>query len=305
MSKLKVRRLLAPFSLLLLSALNPIFLHPSDQGIKISLRIYSGYSYLSAGDINEGVQGLLEAERWNYTPYWAISESSNTLHGGTDFGADLIIHFNDHLGLSIGAGMIHSSGSSSHLRTAEYDDRYSALVTHVTELSALPIRVGLFFTRQLTGRISLTASGGISYYAPVTFKYTRRSDYYSPPPYNDTWETTSIGAHKNSLGFQGGLGAEFKVMSKIRLFVEAQGRYARFSEISNAWRKSVWSWHPIVEAVSGSLYVRQFTGGSELTFSEIIVYEMVPDVVPSTEWYRPAKLDLSGFCLLAGFRIGF
>jgi opacity protein-like surface antigen len=276
----------------------PAWASGAGKGLTFSLRVHGGYSYLQAADANTGSRGwfdfyeLLAAEEGlttegTYSPF----------HGGYDFGADFIFQLSPRFGVGIGVGYLQSSKRST-MTISNLD--ISVLMDGTPKLSAMPIRLGLFTTWPLGGKLNFTANAGAAYYAAVKFSAQLRLE-------DDTsgdWMEQSITANMNRLGnvgFQGGLGLEYALSPQMFLFVEAQGRYASFKNFDTATGATDSSFGTPTEDV-GKIYLETNT---ELpgTWTWFIVSDTEPTPEPGLIAYREPKFDLSGFSLQVGFRI--
>ncbi|MFO7733418.1 MAG: hypothetical protein R6X21_07175, partial [Candidatus Aminicenantes bacterium] len=169
-------------------------------------------------------------------------------------------------------------------------------------LSAVPIRLGVFLSFPLGGKLNLTADAGAAYYAALKFDATQRIEFTE-----SDWSEMSINAQRSSfanLGFQGSLGFEYMVSPKMGFFIEGLGRYARFKNFETAtgsYRDS--SGNP-PDLTEGKIYLATFTF-AEGSYSLFTVEETPPTSFPPDKVYTEPKIDLSGFSLQAGIRIRF
>ena len=70
---------------------------------KLSLRLYGGFSHVAAADVNEGSDGYFELlESYEAGGYGTTAGRYNPVHGGYDFGADIIYQLSPALGVGIG-----------------------------------------------------------------------------------------------------------------------------------------------------------------------------------------------------------
>ena len=263
---------------------------------KLSLRLYGGYSYIGAADVNEGSDFYFElVELYAAQSKGTVTGSYSPLHGGLDFGADLIYQITPNIGVGLGAGYMRNSRRS----TATWAfDATEYVLTAEPVLTAIPVRLGVFLTFPVGGRINLTADAGAAYYAGLKFDATQRVDFNATE-----WQEMSVGsieAGSANVGFQGSLGLEYMVSPKMGFFIEAAGRYAKlgnFDQVTGISNSSGGG----SETTDGKLYIATDTD-PDFPVSMFTIEE-TPPVDTAFETYREPKFDLSGFSLQAGIRI--
>jgi hypothetical protein len=287
---------------LLLAALlsEPIPAAAAGGGVKIDLRIHGGYSYLSAADVNTGSGGYFEFYKLlaDYSG-WASEGGYKPVHAGYDAGADVIFLLSSRFGIGIGAGFLRSSGNADMTLVTETSEM---LFEGGPSLSAFPIRLGLYYSLPLAGRLSLTANAGAACYVGLRFKdrfHTEQSTIFA---------TQEIVASRTSLsknlGFQGGLELDYKISSKMGFFIEAQGRYARFENFGKATIHLASS-EGGTDTRQGKIYLRTqiLSADPLIVFNAFVVESTPPSPDPPDIAIREPKFDLGGFCLQAGIRI--
>ena len=273
----------------------------AGDGVKIDLRIHGGFSRLGAGDVNTGSGGLFEFYKLfaEYGDY--VSEGGyEPLHGGYDVGADAVFPLGKRFGVGLGVGFLRSAGEAAMTLTPPDSD--ALVVDGGSILSAIPIRLGLFYSLPLVGKLHLTANAGGAFYAGLRFKdrfHVEAGSIFSTQEITGT--RTSLA---KNLGFQGGLGLEYNVSEKMGVFVEFQGRYARFKNFGSV---SVYlaSAEGGSDTQEGRLYLRSQTLSADppIAFNSWIFTDTPPTPDPPDLVFREPKFDLSGFCLQAGVRI--
>lgn len=278
----------------------PVPAAASGGGLKFDLRIHGGSSRLAAADVNTGSRGYYEffsllAEYGGY----GLEGGAEALHGGYDFGADIVVPVSPRLGVGIGLGYMRSAGRTDMTLTI---DTQELVVTAGSSLSAIPLRLGVFYTLPLAGRLSLTANAGAAVYLGLRFHDRYRYEQGS------IFGEQEISANRTSftanLGGQGGLGFDYRVTSKWGFFVEAQGRYARFKNFGQATIK-VSSAEGGSQTRQGKIYLRSQTLAVDppVVYSSFVVADTPPTPDPPDVVVREPRFDLSGFCLQAGIRI--
>jgi hypothetical protein len=272
---------------------------PAEKISRLSVRLYGGYSHLAAGDINAGSDGYFELIEL-YTavePTWTMTGGYSPLHVGYNFGADLIFQLSPNIGVGVGAGYLRSSKNS--LMTVTTDTEEITLTAEPT-ISAIPIRLGLFFTLPVANKISLTADIGGAYYAGLKFDAWQRMTYADA-----SWDQMGLSASKSgNLGFQGSLGLEYEFSPMMGFFVELAGRYASFKNFPTATGTEESS-----DGTPSSSEGKIYLVGMDWGFGEFdwITLSETPPVVGEYDVvsFREPKFDLSGFSLQAGIRIRF
>ena len=264
---------------------------------KFSLKLYGGYNYLLAGDVNDGSDFWFE-----YVEAYVAESGIGTftggykpLHGGYNFGGDLIYQITPSLGIGVGAGYLRSSASSLGTFSEGTD---SADATADVMLSAVPIRLGLFLDVPMGGKLTLTANAGAAYYLGLKLDATQGLEFNTGGFIRESF----VGTERSGadIGFHGSLGLEYKFSPKMGFFVEAVGRYAKLKNFETVTGTTEIAGGGTPETIVGVLYVY-----SEDIFGANISGFAVSDTPPSGGTFREPKFDLSGFSLQAGIRIRF
>ena len=110
---------------------------------------------------------------------------------------------------------------------------------------------------------------------------------------------------RDPFGFQGGMGIEYRLTSKMAILLEAQGRWAKFRGLEGS--------SAAVAAEGGDPRYTLFSEEGKLYFEtfplladapRLIMVQSAPPLGPEGE-AREAVVDFSGFSLQAGFRFYF
>ncbi|HSQ79012.1 MAG TPA: hypothetical protein VLN41_00315 [Candidatus Bathyarchaeia archaeon] len=271
---------------------------PAKSLSKLSVRLYGAYSHIGASDVNKGARGLYDL----FALYDALGVGSaigeyEQTHGGADFGADVIYQISPRFGVGLGAGYMRN-GNDPLMAVAV--SSMAAILTGGPTLSAVPVRLGVFGSFPVSGKLDLTANAGGAWYAGLKLAARERVDLGS-----GEWSEVNITGSRSgfaNLGFQGALGLEYKVSRTMGLFVEAEGRYARFKNFDSVTRTATASTGES-ETYAGHLYIETSTF-PEGSYSVFFVSQTPPLSTPTTI-YEDMKIDLSGFALRAGVHIRF
>jgi len=265
---------------------------------KVSLRLQGGWAYLSAGDINPGTQAFFD-----YISRPVLEGGYRALHNGSEVGGDIIFDLTPRLGIGIGiSSMLSSRTSRMNLGVDPEDDNIGGDVISGPKLSTMPIRLGFYLTVPLGKKFNLHADAGASCYFE-----SRYNDEWSMhfSNFNIDVETIQISTRAEKkgapIGFQGGIGLEYKLRHNIFLYIDAAGRYVRF----RGWEGS------------SELWIHELTGDSSFHEHGILYYETVPMLTLSPRLIivqsappdgpggepRQAVVDFSGVSLQFGIRI--
>lgn len=265
----------------------------SDAFSKFSIKLYGGYNYMLATDVNAGSRYYFDVVDWYQAQgFGSVTGAYRPLRGGISFGGDLIYQITPSLGIGVGAGYLRSAADS--LATFTETDMSIDITTSV-KLSAVPIRLGLFLDIPMGGTLNLTANAGAAYYAGLKFDATQGLEY-SPT----SWSRMNvIGTKRNGadIGFHGSLGLEYKFSTMMGFFVEAVGRYAKLKNFTTVKGTAELVGAP-PETTVGVLYLF-----SESLGTQVFTTFGVSGTPPTIGTFREPKFDLSGFSLQAGFRI--
>jgi len=264
---------------------------PSPQsGIRVELRLFGGVNYFSGGDVNEGVKGWIDLVYDDELSGYFVEGEAKPLHLGFGLGGDIIIYFTPNIGIGLGTEYLQGT------RTSEltFYNTYEGIFTNKLKISAIPIRLELFFTTPLSTEMNFILHAGPAYYLS---KYSFNSHYEE----NGYQEDMDQEATANALGFQGGIGFGFNFSPSVALIIEGQGRYAKIGGFEGTREHSdVFGWSYTEE---GPLYYYELlTMGKEYPLTRIHEEE------PSDPYYsnlRDAEVDFSGFAILVGLRFKF
>jgi hypothetical protein len=267
-----------------------------SQGVsKLSIRLYGGYSHITAADVNDGSRFYFDLiEYYAAQGEGTVEGSYNPLHGGFNFGADVIYQISPAIGIGVGAGYMRNSADS----LATYIlDPFEVDILAGSTITAIPIRLGLFFTFPLGGKLNLTANAGAAYYAGLKFDAMQGLDYL-----DGTWMHMDVAGSRRGaadIGFHGSLGVEYKLSPMMGFFVEVLGRYASFKNFDEVTGIQTDS-EGMSDTIVGKLYI--LTDDIAGTPVSMFTIEETP---PVGSEFREPKFDLSGLSLQAGIRIRF
>ncbi len=262
------------------------------SNLRLSLNLYGGLNYLSGSDLNTGLQGLndFEAKTYWFFGLTRIGGEYKPVHLGASFGGDLIIQFTPALGVGVGAGYLQGSSQSALTFSP-----VNAVVDTTAKLSAIPLRVSVFYTLPLGSGFEVRLQAGLDYYL-AKMSYDLNSHAAG------TGTRYQAEADGGGLGFHGGLGLEFDLSPGVSLFFEGQGRYANLGGFDGTFSVTNWlGWHA---SDTGKLYYFVLNTGVLGAYPVIAALGTMPGG-PAVSQAREAKIDFSGFSALAGLLFRF
>ena len=276
--------------------------------VKISIKFNSGWANISGGDVNHGTKAFYDWGKIYFAlpPEGLIEGGFTPIHQGYEIGGDLIFELSPKLGVGIGGGYLQMSRPFEPTIMRIYQNPQDPMpycFSESTELSAIPIRLGLFLSLPLVGKIEIAAHSELS----LCLKARYHADWYA-------YQYWSIGSGPSQhfsttaekkfflLGLHGGLGFEYRLIQGIGLFIEGQGRYARIRGLKGT---------SISEAPEGGELLPSFSEIGKLYYESVpmlpnsprlIMVQSDPPPGPDGE-PRLAVVDFSGVSLQAGIRI--
>jgi hypothetical protein len=165
------------------------------------------------------------------------------------------------------------------------------------QVTAIPIRAGLYFALPMGSLVNLTLNAGAEYYL-AKVKYSLRIETTS------NWSQDDVDVDsKGKIGFCGGLGLEIKVHPNLSIILEGRGRYARLDEFEGKETSTNSVMPPITD--NGKLWYAEIIPAPGYRFPLLAISDTPPPADPSIPVARLARLELSGFSALAGIMLRF
>ncbi len=286
-----------------------------SKGFKpgVSIKLTGGGSGLAVGDINSSLGSIdrrLSSMEWRAYSTEKVMQLNNRI-GSWD--AELKFDFTERLGLGIAvSNAVHLSNASRIPLFSSLADAGSPTIGSFTSAPdvrvRMPIRLSIYYSLPVISRLTILLSTGVGYYSGImkeSLDY-EISDFLGTAWYRSEWQTQ----WKASLGFHGGLGAEYHLSKRLAFVVEAQYRFvkignfkATMSADSNLWQQ-LRNYDP-----EGTLYLWSWgeDGPIGISYRELIVWSGIPPDYGASfggSVRGKAKLDLSGISLRLGIRLG-
>jgi hypothetical protein len=302
------------FSLGVLAAVLMALPSHAEAAVAFSLRIQGSWEYLQAGDVNAGTRAFFDWGKIHFDPPpgGLIEGGYTPIHGGYEFGGDVVFRLSDKFGIGVGAGFLrntHTSSADWPMMVITDNPQGDGFIKHFgadTELSATALRIGLFMTLPMGKKLSFIANAGVSGFLHARYEgFEGVVLLYSGGTSFDPVQTLRTAAEREALGLglHGGLGVEYSFFRKLAFFIEAQGRYARLSHFKG---------ETICEAAEGGFFPT-FSETGRLYYESVplvpgaprlIMVQSAPPAGPGGE-AREAVVDFSGIGLRAGVRFNF
>jgi len=199
---------------------------------RFGFRLGGGLSYLSGGDLNQGVEGWSEYYRLDTLNNYSPAGEFKPLHLGYDLSGDLILQFNPQIGIGAGSGFLAASKSFSMDYTHPGWDPVA--YTSRTTARAVPFRLSLYYFLPLGPMLRISFRlGGEYYWADLKLKIRAENQSY--------FEDYDFKAAGGGPGLCGGLGLEVALSPALSLVLDLTGRWAVLSNfngdfiVSNTW----------------------------------------------------------------------
>jgi hypothetical protein len=280
--------LLAAFGLLMGAAYAQTFV----------IKLGGGMGSVSGGDLSAGIRGQNDylAQQFQATSAFGIPKT------GVDLAGELVIYPWPHFGFGIGASYFQTAKQSSV--------SYSYGDLHVQEtinplIRAVPITLNLHWNVVLTDWLHLDVAGGVGLYS-ATLKWDYQNTY-TVGDINGSEHYTFSASKNSTLGYQGGLGLEYIVSSRVAVVLDFYGRAASITPFSNGAWTDQWSGTDVPPDASGndhSFWYYDWDSGSQ-TFAQIAFQADQPTGDPSIKNARLGSIDLNGYTATIGIRLRF
>lgn len=261
------------------------------QGIGLHIKLSGAQNYFGAGDIDKGTGGLFDSMvDFISTTGYTLDKVTASFHTGADISGDIIFYVKPRLGIGLGVSYIYARKANTIRVYGEREIIWKYQIDSQPEISAVPIRLGFFFTHPIHRLFSFSLSGGFSLYL-AKYLYSLSSEW-------DEVKSIYQNANAKGFGFQGGIGFEINLNPRAVLFIESQGRYAKISNFKGEQidRKRVHSEY-VYSKEKGTLYYME-----DDKYSYLAIYKDEPYGLKTI---RKANFDFSGFSLRAGLIFKF
>jgi hypothetical protein len=261
-------------------------------GAGIHLKLAGGLAFFRSGDIDQGAKGLYEIGAKSVAARGVdfLGRSVKPITSGIKLSCDVVYDLSRRIGVGVGVGYTTIRGDDIY--------RYSQLAIYqnsmdsATNLKVLTLRLGIFYTIPLGRLINIHLNAGPAVFV-TDFTYSR-SDRGS-----GFEESLNIAGKATSLGFQGGVELDLRLLERVSLFFDLQGRYAKISNFQGSEQTAGRENDIPIPSVqkSGTIYFVPDT-----PYPRLAVFPVGSSVAAGA---RNAVFDFTGADLVTGIRIRF
>jgi hypothetical protein len=261
---------------------------------KFSLQLGGGLNYSTGGDLGRALRGQSDFLRDEY----GVSSSFGVPLWGFQFAGEFVYRLNPKWAVGFGVGYFEHLKDSQVSYSYGYIDAVEAVKP---KYAVIPLTANLHYYLSLGRNLRIDLSGGIGYYiARLNYE---ASQTLSLLGFGGKDVYTFEGS-KGGFGLQGGAGLEMNLTPRFSLILQVLGRYASISGFSGDW----------TEIGSGDFWAFEESGSGHGVWS----YEWMPGTKAYSQWTfqdeiptgetiknaRAAKIEILGFSVLLGFKIG-
>jgi hypothetical protein len=236
--------------------------------------------------LNKGAQGLASY----FSDYLGIQGTGEVapLHLSYIIGGEISFSLFSRFLLGIGGGYLFGEKESSvkYEKASTKDTFFSR-----PKIQALPLRVVVSYYPFPF----LYFKSGIEYYfAQCSYSYRFEQA--------KSWQEWNGEASAQGLGVQGGVGFEWPLSSRLTLFAETSGRYAKIKKFTGKDTSS--DSQGTTHREEGTLYFYQGKISGENSYPLLFIREKKPTEAGVSD-PREAEIDFSGLTFKAGIKIRF
>ena len=301
----------------------PVFLnriaYSGESGIfkpKLSIKLTGGLRYINVGDINNHIESF-DNYMSSFLSFYEGGKMGKINNYGPDLEGELRLDISSKFAVGVGIGYISGKNESNFQTAGDFAPIYQIYIVPPIDLfefvveskiETIPIKLGIYYTIPLGSRINIFLKSGLDYYFSKCFiyKYNEIISIDGTVYPVEFYEISNkYDMRGNGLGFNGGLGFEYKISNFLALVLEIQRRYAKIKKLKGKWIYS--NTFTLEQGENeGILYIArkdmEDEGFSDIFYPDLVVSPSKPSGAKILN-AREATLDLSGFSLKVGIRI--
>ena len=261
-------------------------------GMGFHLKLAGGWAFFRSGDIDQGAKGLYEIGAKSVAARGVdfLERNVKPITSGLKLSCDVVYDLSPRLGVGVGVGYTTARGDDIY--------QYSQLIAYqntmnsATNLKVLTLRLGAFYTIPLGHLINFHLNAGPALFI-TDFTYSRGDRGLGFE------ESLNIVGKATILGFQGGVELDLRLLERVSLFFDLQGRYAKISNFQGSEQTAGWENDIPIPSVqkSGTLYFVPDT-----PYPRLAVFPVGSSEATGA---RKAVFDFTGTDLVTGIRIRF
>jgi hypothetical protein len=261
-------------------------------GMGLHLKIAGGWAFFRSGDIDQGAKGLFEigANSVSARGVDFLAKSVKPITSGFKLGGDIVYDLSPRIGVEVGVGYTKTRGDDTY-RYSQFGI-YQNTMDSATNITVLTFRLGAFFTLPLGRLINFHLNAGPALFiTDLSYGRNDRGKGFE--------ESLNIDGQATILGFQGGVELELRLLERVSLFFDLQGRSAKISNFQGSEQTAGRENDIPIPSVqkSGTLYYVP-----DIPYPRLAIY---PDGSPEVAVARKAVFDFTGADLVTGIRIRF
>jgi hypothetical protein len=269
-----------------------LFLPGLCKAERFSLKLSGGLNYLAVGDPNASLKGLADFLKDQASQGGEIPEGDfKEIHFVLNWEGDVVVYLTPRFGISFGSGYIYGKKGKDVNKII-----IGQTFTDEVKVSAIPLKLGVYYSLPLSSQARLFLNGGLGYY------FAKWSEAYRNE-WSGGWLSTDQKAKASGIGFYGGVGFELNLVSNIAFVFEGQERYAKIGGFKGDKEDNAFvpGWE---SSAKGKLYYFEWFPWTDKWYPMIDISEEEPsgDKIRNV---REAKVDFSGFTFRAGIKISF
>ena len=128
---------------------------------RFGIKLTGGINYLEVGDPNLSLKGFADFMN-DLAIFWGVTGEGEIeqIHSGLDLEGDVIFYLSPRLGISLGSGYIYGNKAKDANKVILSSLTYA----YGMKMSAIPVRLGVYYSLPISSRIRIFLNGGVGYY---------------------------------------------------------------------------------------------------------------------------------------------